>query len=32
MTAEQGQRILDAVLDSWQRSNAALINRPIADA
>jgi len=26
MTAEQGQRLLDAVLDSWDRSNQALIN------
>ena len=26
MTAAQGQQLLDAVLDSWERSNVALIN------
>lgn len=26
MTAEQGQKLLDAVLDSWDRSNVALVN------
>ncbi len=26
MTTEQGQRLLDAVLDAWDRSNVALVN------